>query len=144
MEWRRDDGYVVSDEVARIDRRFVSTWIGEESYWAAGRPHDVMSRAIDASLCFGLFAPDGTQVGFARFVTDRATFAYMADVFVVEAHRGCGAGAFLVDVAVAHPDVAGCRQTLRTTSAAGLYEQFGYRPLTEDERDAWMMRPPPG
>lgn len=142
MEWRRDDGYTVSDDTARLDRGFVATWIAEESYWGIGRPHDVMSRAIDESLCFGLYAPGGQQVGFARFVTDRATFAYMADVFVEASHRGSGAGGFLVDVAITHPDVVGCRQTLRTTSAAGLYERFGYRHFNDDERDSWMIRPP--
>jgi GNAT superfamily N-acetyltransferase len=140
VDWHRIDGYVVSDDPSRLDREFVWRWLSEESYWALGRPRDVMERAIDGSLCMGLYTPSGEQVGFCRFVTDRATFAFLSDVFVVEEHRAGGVGTFMVGVAVAHPEVAGVRQqTLRTQDAHGLYAKFGYRPFTDEERLTWMV-----
>ncbi len=144
-EWRRDDGYSVSDDRDRIDREFVWRWLAHDSYWAKGRTREVMDQAIDGSLCFGLYAPDGSPAGFCRQVTDRATFAFLSDVFVLDAHRGTGAGTFLVRCAIEHPDMAGVRQqTLRTQDAHGLYEKFGYRGITPDELPTWMVRYPLG
>ncbi len=141
MRWQRADGYVVDDDPTRLDREFVWHWLSHESYWAQGRPRDVMERAIDGSVCLGLYAPSGEQVGFCRHVTDRATFSFLSDVFVVADHRTHGVGTFLVEVAVAHPSVAGVRQqSLRTADAHGLYAKFGYRPYTADERDSWLVR----
>ena len=141
MEWRNDAGYVVSDDVARLDREFVWHWLAHESYWALGRSREVMERAIDGSLCFGLYAPDGQQVGFCRQVTDGATFAFLSDVFVADAHRGGGTGTFLVRAAIEHPTIAGVRQqTLRTQDAHGLYAKFGYRAITPDELTTWLVR----
>ena len=94
MEWHRDD-YVVSDERSRLDRVCVRRFIADESYWAAGIPQSVMDKAIDNSLCFGVYRGEA-QVGFARVVTDRATFGYICDVFVDAAHRGAGLGKWLV------------------------------------------------
>jgi GNAT superfamily N-acetyltransferase len=87
---------------------------------------------------FGLYAADGTQAGFARHVTDRATFAWLCDVFVDSAHRGHGLGSFLVRVATEHPDVAGIRQVLSTAPERTLYGQFGFHRLVAPER--WMER----
>ena len=143
MEWRDEHGYVVSDDVTRLDRDFAWQWLANDSYWAQGRSRDVMERAIDGSLCLGLFAPSGEQVGFCRQVTDGATFAFLSDVFVVEAHRGGGAGTFMVRTAIEHPTIAGVRQqTLRTQDAHGLYAKFGYRAITPDEHPTWMVRYP--
>jgi GNAT superfamily N-acetyltransferase len=141
VQWQRADGYVVDDDPSRLDREFVWHWLAHESYWAQGRPREVMERAIDGSVCLGLYAPSGEQIGFCRHVTDQATFAFLSDVFVVDAHRGTGAGTFLVEVAVAHPSIATVRQqALRTADAHGLYAKFGYRPYTTDERDTWLVR----
>jgi len=141
MDVTRADGYCVSDDAARIDRDQVWRWIAGESYWAAGRPREIQDRAIDNSLCLGLYAPDGRQAGFCRFVTDRATFAFLSDVFVDTAHRAHGAGTFLVEVALSHPDVATVRRhALVTQDAHTLYEKFGYIGLTDDERARWMVR----
>lgn len=132
------DGYWVSDDPALIDVPLVHRWISEESYWAKGRPYDVMIRAIEQSLVFGLYTADGTQAGFARQVTDRATFTWLCDVFVDPAHRGNGRGSFLVRVATSHPDVAALRQVLSTAPGRTLYEQFDFEWLTAPER--WMER----
>jgi GNAT superfamily N-acetyltransferase len=144
VERTRADGYTVSDDVGRLDRERVWHWITEETYWAIGRPREVMERAIDESLCFGLYAPDGTQAGFCRFVTDRATFAFLSDVFVDTAHRGTGAGTFLVETALSHPDmVAVPRHALVTDDAHGLYEKFGFTGHAPDEHRIWMGRVSP-
>jgi GNAT superfamily N-acetyltransferase len=139
MKWPGPDGYWASDEDDLIDAERVHAWISGESYWAEGRPRDVMVKAIQNSLVIGLYSASGTQVGFARFVTDYATFAWLCDVFVDSAHRGHRLGTFLVETAVSHPDVRGLRQILATASAHGLYARFGYRPLARPER--WMERP---
>lgn len=142
MEHMSDDGYCVSDDISRLDREWVWRWLAEESYWAGGRPQATMERAIDGSLCLGLYAPDGTQAGFCRFVTDRATFAFLSDVFVDVAHRASGAGTFLVQTALQHPDLATVgRHALVTRDAHGLYEKFGYRRPGDDDHAIWMMRP---
>jgi GNAT superfamily N-acetyltransferase len=133
------DGYWVSDDPALLDVPRVHRWISEESYWAKGRSYEAMIRAIEQSLVFGLYAPDGTQAGFARQVTDRATFTWLCDVFVDPEHRGHGLGSFLVEVATSHPDVADLRQVLSTAPERTLYLQFGFAWLTAPDR--WMERP---
>jgi len=139
VEWRRADGYRVSDDAAELDRARIWGWLSEQAYWALGRSREVVDRSIENSLNFGLFAPDGSQAGFCRFVTDRATFAWLCDVIVDPAHRRNGAGTWMVGVAVSHPDVAGVdRQVLATRDAHSLYERFGYRRFTEADRDRWM------
>ena len=139
MRWPGPGGYWVSDERALIDLARVHDWISRESYWAEGRPRDVMARAIENSLVLGLYSAEGTQVGFARFVTDYATFAWLCDVFIDAGHRNDGLGAFLVDTAVGHPDVRGVRQILAAEPGRSLYARLGYRPLAHPER--WMERP---
>jgi GNAT superfamily N-acetyltransferase len=139
VRWPGPDGYWASDERALIDLARVHAWISRESYWAEGRPRDVMARAVENSLVLGLYSAEGTQVGFARFVTDYATFAWLCDVFVDTEHRDRGLGTFLVDTAVGHPDVRGVRQILAAEPGRSLYARFGYRPLGRPER--WMDRP---
>jgi GNAT superfamily N-acetyltransferase len=131
----------VSDDRALIDVDLVHRWMCEESYWAAGRPREVMTRSIENSLALGLYMPGGDQVGFARLVTDRATFAWLCDVFVAADHRGGGAGSFLVRTTVGHPDVAGIRQLLMAAPGRSLYRRHGFGDLVSPER--WMERPAP-
>ena len=132
-------GYWTSDELALVDVARVHQWMSEESYWARGVARDVMARAIENSLSVGLYAPDGTQAGFARLVTDRATFAWLCDVFVDPAHRGQGLGSFLVAQTIGHPDVADIRQVLMAEPGRTIYRRFGYDDLLRPER--WMERP---
>lgn len=133
------DGYWVSDDPALLDYAAIQRWISEQSYWAAGRPPEVMARAIEHSLSVGLYAADGTQAGYARLVTDRATFAWLCDVFVDESHRGHGLGSFLVAQATGHPAVAQIRQVLMAEPGRSLYRRFGYGDLQRTER--WLERP---
>jgi GNAT superfamily N-acetyltransferase len=138
MEWTRN-GYVISDDPGRVDVEAVHRYLCDESYWARGRPLEIVRRSIAGSLPFGLYDPSGALAGFARAVTDRATFAFLADVFVLEAHRGRGLGVWLVETALAHPDLRDVsRWTLATDDAHTLYERFGFGPHPHPER--WMER----
>jgi len=116
------------------------------AYWASGRKIEVVRRSIDNSLCFGLYHNMAKgmdqQIGFARVVTDCATFAWVADVFVLEQHRGHGLGKWLIDVIISHPDLQGFRRwVLATKDAHELYRRVGFRELHRPER--WMERPDP-
>ncbi len=125
MELHRDDGYCISTDVARLDRELIWRFL-QTTYWSPGIAREVVDRGIDNSFAFGLFAPDGAQAGFARLVTDWARFAWLADVFVLEAHRGRGLGVWLVDTIVNQPGLSGLRVMLATADAHGLYERFGF------------------
>ena len=133
------DGYWLSDDPALLDVARIHEWMSQDSYWAQGRSYPVMARAIDNSLSVGLYAPDGAQAGYARLVTDRATFAWLCDVFVDPAHRGHGLGSFLVAHTVGHPDVASIRQVLMAEPGRTIYRRFGFVDLARTER--WMERP---
>lgn len=110
-----------------------------QSYWAAGISRAVVERAIAGSLCVGAFAQGGEQVGFARVVTDRATFAYLADVYVIEAHRGQGLAARMVTALHDHPDLQGLRRwMLATSDAHGLYSALGWTAI--DDSAPFMQR----
>ncbi|KUM02263.1 GNAT family N-acetyltransferase [Chromobacterium subtsugae] len=119
----------------RLDRDMIHRYLAQESYWARSLPREVLERSLAHSLCFGVYAADGAQIGFARVVTDRATFAYLADVFVLDAWRGRGVGKQLVGAALAHPDLQGLRRMmLATADAHGLYAQYGFAALSRPER----------
>jgi GNAT superfamily N-acetyltransferase len=130
----------ISTERARQDVEAIHAYL-TRSYWAAGISRERVARSLDASLCFGLF--DGArQIGFARVVTDRTTFAYLADVYVLEEYRGHGLGKQLVSAVCAHPDLCDLRRfVLWTRDAHGLYEQFGFERLKEQPGLMGRLRP---
>jgi GNAT superfamily N-acetyltransferase len=118
--------YSISTDQTRLDAALVHRYLSKDSYWARGVPLEVVQRALRNSLCFGLYHRD-LQVGFARVVTDGATFGYLADVFIVPGHRGLGLGKQLIAAVMAHPDLQGLRRfMLATRDAHGLYRQFGF------------------
>jgi len=134
------DGYEISTDPARLDREAIHAFL-RTAYWSPGVEREVVDRGIDGSIPFGLYAPGGEQAGFARAVTDGATFAWIADVFVLESHRGRGLGVWLVQTVLAHPGVSGARRVmLGTADAHGLYERFGFGPTIEGRM---MIRPRP-
>jgi GNAT superfamily N-acetyltransferase len=115
----------VSDDRARVDVAFVHAFL-RRSYWAEEVPLEVVERAIENSLCFGVYGPNG-QVGFARVVTDYANFAYLADVFVIEEYRGRGLSVWLMECVTEHPRLQGLRRwMLGTRDAHTLYEKTGW------------------
>jgi GNAT superfamily N-acetyltransferase len=131
-------GYTISTDKTLIDFSAVFKYLSEESYWAAGIPEDRLKRAIQNSMCFGIYK-DGEQAGFARAVTDQATFAYICDVFVLPAYRGLGLSKWLVQTIAEHPDLQGLRRwSLATADAHGLYSQLGFTPLSRPEN--WMEK----
>ena len=125
-------GYELDDDRRRIDVDAVHAFVGGESYWAKGRSREKMQAAIDGSArVIGLYAPDGSQAGFARVISDSATYAYLADVYVLAEHRGRGLGVELVREAVEGDPWSNVSWHLRTADAQKLYEKFGFGPPSE-------------
>lgn len=138
-----DGALELSTDPARLDRTLIHEFLSGESYWATGVPRAVIERAIEHSLCFGVYR-EGTQVAFARVVTDRATFAYLADVFVQPANRGAGIGKWMLGAILRHPDLQGLRRfILATRDAHGLYARFGFTPLANPARLLERFAPDP-
>lgn len=132
--------FEISTDAARVDRAWVHRYLSEESYWATGRPRATQDTAIDGSTSFGAYRTgSGEQVGYARLVTDGATFGWLCDVFVDASVRGSGLGKALVAAVVAHADDLGLGKVmLGTGDAHGLYAKYGWQPLTDPA--TWMSR----
>jgi GNAT superfamily N-acetyltransferase len=132
--------YEISTDAARLDVAVIHAYL-TQSYWSPGIPRAVVERGIKNSICFGLYH-QGTQVGLARVITDKATFAYLADVFILEAHRGNGLSKWLMQVILEHNDLQGLRRfMLATKDAHGLYQQFGFSPLSIPSRMMERLKP---
>lgn len=132
MNWTRNE-YTISDEPERLQLQVIVDYLAR-AYWSDQRPRAVIERSLQRSLNFGVYhATD--QIGFARVISDHATFAYLADVFILEAHQGRGLGKWLVQTILEHPDLQGLRRwMLATRDAHGLYAQFGFAPLEQPDR----------
>jgi GNAT superfamily N-acetyltransferase len=132
--------YEISTDPARLDVDAIHAFL-TQSYWSPGIPRATVARAIANSLCFGVFW-QGQQVGFARMVTDKTTFAYLCDVYVLEEHRGHGVSKQLMAHVMQHPDLQGLRRMmLATRDAHGLYTQYGFTALTAPDRIMEIVRP---
>jgi len=137
-----DAEYRISTDPTKLDLRLIHKFLSEHTYWARGIPRDVVARSIANSLCFGVYAlgsvnpdPDWRQVGFARVTTDRATFAYLGDVFILPEHRGQGLSKRLMEAVLAHPHLQGLRRwMLATADAHELYRRFGFAELSQPDR----------
>ena len=132
-EWRKAD-FVISTDRSRLNIEFIHSFLSTRAYWAIGRSLEVVQRAIENSLNFGVF--DGSkQVGFARVVTDYATFAWLADVFIIDEYRGRDLGIWLVEVITSHPNLQGFRRwILATRDAHELYRRFGFNEIANPQR----------
>src|SRR5437879_11983301 len=136
-EWRRDE-YVISTDRERLNASLIHNFLSSSAYWARGRSLEVVKRAIGNSLNFGLYKDD-LQIGFARVVTDYATFAWLADVFILDEYRGQGLAKWLMEVIVSHPELQGFRRwVLATKDAQELYRRFGFTELKDPDR--WMEK----
>lgn len=130
--------YMISTDKGKLDIALIHDYLSNHSYWAQGRTLDTVKRSIEGSLCFGMYSGN-EQVAFARVITDHATFAYLADVFIVEQHRGKGLSKMLMKEIISHPGLQGLRRwMLGTKDAHTLYEQFGFSLVAQPER--WMER----
>jgi GNAT superfamily N-acetyltransferase len=126
--------YLVSTDPARLDPIAIHAFLATSSYWAEAIPLDVVRRSLEGSLCFGLYGPEG-QIGLARVITDRATFAYLCDVYVLPAYRGQGLGLWLMQCVMGSPQLQGLRRwLLATADAHRLYAQVGFRVTETPER----------
>jgi len=127
--------YEISVDPARLDLAVIYRYLSEEAYWSPGIPREIVERAVANSLCFGVYTAAGAQVGFARLITDRATYAYLADVFVLSEYRGQGLSKRLMEAIIAHPELQGLRRwMLATRDAHSLYARYGFTPLAKPER----------
>ena len=137
--WTRDT-IEISTDPQRLDVALIHEFLAR-TYWSPGIPEDIVRRGIDHSVCFGVYE-HGKQIGFARAVTDRATFAYLCDVFVLPACRGRGISKFLMESILAHPELQHLRRwMLATADAHGLYQQFGFKPLGRPDRIMEIVTP---
>ncbi|EKF9063418.1 GNAT family N-acetyltransferase [Vibrio cholerae] len=126
-------GFEISTDNNRLNFEVIYEFISQ-SYWAADIPKATLEKAISNSFCFGVYDSIGHQVGFARLITDKATFAYLADVFIIESQRGKGLSKRLVETIVTHPELQGLRRMLLATrDAHGLYAQYGFKPVENPE-----------
>jgi GNAT superfamily N-acetyltransferase len=133
MEWTKGD-YRVTNDIDRFDFDVVHRYLSEVAYWSPGIAREKVDRAARHSLAFGLFHGDA-QIGYARMITDTATFAYLADVFVLPAHQGAGLGIWMMECVMAHPELQGLRRMMLVTSDAHrLYARFGFKASAHPER----------
>ena len=138
---QRKGEYEIDTDKRRLDLSAIHRFLSQESYWAKNRTMEQTLTAIENSLCFGVYQ-GREQVGFARVITDKATFAYIGDVFILDGHRGKGLSKWLMEIIVAQPDLQGLRRWLLATyDAHGLYRQFDFDALKHPER--WMERTAP-
>lgn len=139
-EWQQGE-YTISTDKSRLNVPLIHDFISNHSYWGQGRKLEIVQRAIDHSLNFGLYKID-QQIGFARVVTDYCTFAWLADVFILPDHRGHGLAKWMMGIILSHPELQGFRRwVLATKDAHSLYARFGFIALHRPER--WMERPDP-
>jgi GNAT superfamily N-acetyltransferase len=138
-EWRRGE-YLITTDRARVDLGVVHGFL-VDSYWAKGIPLETVRRSIEHSLNFSVYHGE-QQVGFARVITDYATFAYVGDVFVLESHRGRGLSKWLMELVVTHPELQGFRRwILLTRDAHRLYEQVGFKAIAAPDRYMELWTP---
>lgn len=141
MSVKYNGKFTICTDKAKLQLSMIHEFLSQESYWAKGRTLEQTQRAIDNSWCFGVYIED-KQIGFARVVSDCATFAYVGDVFIIEEFRGQGLSKWLMETIISHPELQGLRRwVLATRDAHALYEKFGFHELTFPER--WMERPAP-
>jgi len=130
------DEYWITTDKEKFDMDIIHSFL-TNSYWAEGISKEIIQRSIDGSLCFGVFE-NNKQIGFARMITDQATFAYLADVFILKEYRGRGLSKWLMEVIMSHPGLQGLRRMmLATRDAHELYKKFGFIPLSNADR--WMQ-----
>ena len=129
----KENGFIFSDDRNLVDVKAVHHYLSTQSYWAKNIPFNLVQKSITNSLCFGIYKAQ-QQVGFARWITDKATFAYLCDVYIEAAYRGLGLSKKLMSLMLFHPDLQGLRRyQLATLDAHGLYEQFGFKALENPE-----------
>lgn len=140
MNWQNGE-FTISIDKSRLNIDAIQQFLENDSYWALSRTRQQTETAIENSICFGLYHGE-RQIGFARVVSDQATFAYVGDVYVLDEFRGQGLSKWLMETIISHPELQGLRRwILATRDAHGLYEKYGFHELVHPQR--WMERPAP-
>jgi GNAT superfamily N-acetyltransferase len=140
---RQQGDYLISADPARLQLDAIHAYL-VRSYWAEGIPRDLVAEAVKNSLSFGVYTRGGEQIGFARVISDYATFAYLADVYILETHRGRGLSKAMMELILSHPRLQGLRRfTLATRDAHGLYTRFGFKPCEQPQNRLELSRPSP-
>ena len=130
--------FSISTDKSKLDVDSIHEFLSTKAYWCLNIPKETVQRAIQNSLCFGVYH-NGKQIGFARIISDLATIAYLGDVYILEEYRGKGLSKWLMEIIMAHPDLQGLRRwILLTSDAHGLYRQFGWKEIAEPSK--WMDR----
>lgn len=138
-----ESDFLFSDQKELLQIDAIHSYLSKESYWAKNIPLDIVKRSIDNSLCFGIYKK-GEQIGFARWVTDKATFGWLCDVYILTAYRGLGLSKKLMAFMIFHPDLQGLRRyQLATLDAHRLYEQYGFKALENPNRQMGIVLPNP-
>lgn len=138
---RHPDGFTLSTDPGRLDMDAIHAFLST-SYWAEGIPREILERALRNSLCFGLYDREERQIGLARVITDKATYAYLCDVYVLPEHRGQGLGAWMMEGVMAHPELQGLRRfSLVTRDAHELYRPFGFTEIANPGSYMEIARP---
>lgn len=138
-----ENDFLFSDQKELLQIDAIHSYLSKESYWAKNIPLDIVKRSIDNSLCFGIYKK-GEQIGFARWVTDKATFGWLCDVYISTAYRGLGLSKKLMAFMIFHPDLQGLRRyQLATLDAHRLYEQYGFKALENPNRQMGIVLPNP-
>jgi GNAT superfamily N-acetyltransferase len=131
---RTIDGYLFSNDKSRLQTDVIHRYLSGESYWAKNIPREIVEKCIEGSVCFGVYF-NSQQIGFARVITDHSSFGYLADVFILDEHRGKGLSKYLMRFVMDHPPFKNFRRfMLATRDAHGLYKKFGFTPLAEPDR----------
>jgi GNAT superfamily N-acetyltransferase len=139
----RKENFLISTDSSKLNVNVIYHYLSHESYWAKGIPRTVVERSIANSICFGVY-DNNEQIGFARVITDKATFAYLGDVFILSQYRGKGLSKWLMHMIHAHPELQGLRRWwLGTKDAHGLYEQFGWTRITDEVAKRFMQKHDP-
>jgi len=138
----RKENFVISTDPSRLDVDAIHAFLSRSSYWAKGIPKETVERSIRGSLCFGVY--DGNrQIGFARVVTDGATYAFLCDDYILESYRGRGLGKWLMQCIFSHPDLQTLQRWTLLTQDVRLYEKFGFKPLKNPEEYMELVSPQP-
>ncbi|HEX4373001.1 MAG TPA: GNAT family N-acetyltransferase [Puia sp.] len=133
MNWQKEN-FIISDEKEKLNAEYIHDYLSNKSYWAENIPLETVKKSIDGSICFGMYENE-KQIGFARVVTDKATFGYLADVFIDENYRGRNLSKWLMEIIMAYPELQGLRRwMLGTKDAHSLYEKFGFEALENPKR----------
>lgn len=133
MVWYKEE-FTISTDKSNLSLEYIHDYLSNQSYWAKGIPFDIVKRSVEGAMCFGVYT-NGQQIGFARVITDAATFAYLADVFIDEAWRGRGLSKWLMEVILSHPDLQDLRGfMLATRDAHELYRKFGFTDIDNPGR----------